>query len=196
MTRQLKSWARPTAISAIFSLFISIAIASDLPPQSREQIIDSAERVGHAMIVQGQSPADIQKLIASYVKNEYARQVDPQNPGAPLAGQYDADVNSIVNQVLKNLNDAQPVQPTPVVVPPARPAVNPTPPPGPQPKPAQPGPNHRQNQNTVWVFVPLPPPAPSPVAALPVYAPIGQPPVINIHRSWFGHPTRVWYSSH
>lgn len=196
MTRQIKPAVR---LTAFISLFISIAIASDLPPQSREQIMDSAERVGHAMIAQGQSAADIQKLIASYVKNEYARQLDPQNPGAPLPVQYDADVNAIVNQVLKNLNDSQPVQPSPVVVPPARPAIHPNPHPEPQPKPAQPGPNQQQNQNTVWVFVPLLPPVqpvPAAVTALPVYAPMGQPPVINIHRSWFGHPTRVWYSSH
>lgn len=169
------------------------ATAADLPPQSRDQIEQSAVRVGQAMIKQGQNAADIQKLIATYVRNEYAQLVNPQNPEAPLSDSYNSDINTIVADVLKQLGNSQPVQPTPVVVPPVpapnqptRPVDPPVTPPAPVVKPGQ---NPTQpNNNVVWVFVPIAPAAPV------HYAPPGRPPVITIHRGWFGHSGQVRYS--
>ena len=182
----------PACLIALSGLFAT-APAADLPPQSRDQIEQSAVRVGQAMIKQGQNAGDIQKLIATYVKNEYAQLVNPQNPEAPLSDSYNSDINTIVADVLKQLGNSQPVQPTPVVVPPV-PAPNqptkPVDPPVAPPAPVvNPGQNPAQpNHNVVWVFVPIAPAAPV------HYAPPGQPPVITIHRGWFGHPGQVRYS--
>lgn len=160
------------------------ALAADLPPQSRDQIEQSAVRVGQAMIKQGQSAADIQKLIATYVRNEYAQLVNPQNPEAPLNDSVNADINTIVADVLKQLGNNQPVNPTPVVVPP-------TPQPQPQPQPQPPAPvvpPAPPKPGVVWVFVPFTPVSPV------VPAVVGRPPVITIHRGWHGQPAQVRYS--
>ena len=208
-------------LSKAFSLMLigaSLAMAQSgkISTQDQAQIEKNAERVGQAMIQQGHSQSDIQKLIETYVRNEYAQAVDPTNPEAPLSPAFDADVKATTAHVLKAIKTNSPLPKPPVVTPPAvtpvpspfRPSVNPDPAPVPYP-PAQPVvfvPIQVQPQlypaapikpvhysSSVWMSLPK---GQSPLGFLQLqngsYA--TSPPVIHIRRGWFGQPDQVRYS--
>lgn len=210
----------PTLSKALTLILIGASLAMAQPGkisiQDQAQIEKNAERVGQAMIQQGHSQSDIQKLIETYVRNEYAQAVDPTNPEAPLSPAFNADVTASTAQVLKAIKTNSPLPKPPVVTPPAvtpvpspfLPSVNPDPAPVTHP-PTQP-----------FVFVPIQvQPQLYPSAPLkPVHysssgwvnLPQGQsllgfmqlqngsyttsPPVIHIRRGWFGQPDQVRYS--
>ena len=179
--------------------------------QDQAQIEKNAERVGRAMLQQGHSQSDIQKLVETYVRNEFAQVVDPANPEAPLSPRFDADVQATTFQVLKALKINQPLPKPPVVTPgpsPFRPAVNPDPAPPIQPAkpPVAITPSHVQlpvypvlpvinyhKTSYGWMILPdgQSPLGFSPFQGVPFAT---QPPVIHIRRGWFGHPDQVRYS--
>ena len=180
----------PTLSKALTLMLIGASLAmaqsGKISTQDQAQIEKNAERVGQAMIQQGHSQSDIQKLIETYVRNEYAQAVDPTNPEAPLSPAFDADVKATTAQVLKAIKTNSPLPKPPVVNPPAvtpvpspfRPSVNPDPAP---------------YSSSGWMSLPK---GQSPLVFLQLqngsYA--TSPPVIHIRRGWFGQPDQVRYS--
>ena len=135
------------------------ANSAKISDQDRAEVEKLAVSVGRVMIQQGHITSDIQKLIQTYVRNEYAQKANPNSPEASLSPAYDPDIQSVVADVLKTLNLPQPT-PTPTPTPPTP---TPTPPPTPTPTPyPQPSP-YPQPLN------PTPAPSPNPPA----------PPVVN-----------------
>jgi hypothetical protein len=216
----MQLYSIPTLSKAFILMLMGASLAmaqsGKISTQDQAQIEKNAERVGQAMIQQGHSEADIQKLIETYVRNEYAQAVDPTNPEAPLSPAFDADVTATTAQVLKTIKINQPL-PKPLVVTP--PAVTPVPSPfqpsvNPDPAPV----THPPTQPVVFVPIQVQPQLYPSATLKPLHysssgwvnlprgqSPLGflqlqngsyttSPPVIHIRRSWFGQPDQVRYS--
>jgi hypothetical protein len=216
----MQLYSIPTLSKAFILMLMGASLAmaqsGKISTQDQAQIEKNAERVGQAMIQQGHSEADIQKLIETYVRNEYAQAVDPTNPEAPLSPAFDADVTATTAQVLKTIKINQPL-PKPLVVTPS--AVTPVPSPfqpsvNPDPAPV----THPPTQPVVFVPIQVQPQLYPSAPLKPVHhsssgwvnlprgqSPLGfmqlqngsyttSPPVIHIRRSWFGQPDQVRYS--
>lgn len=216
----MQLYSIPTLSKAFILMLMGASLAmaqsGKISTQDQAQIEKNAERVGQAMIQQGHSEADIQKLIETYVRNEYAQAVDPTNPEAPLSPAFDADVKATTAQVLKAIKINQPLPKPSVVTPPvvtpvpspSQPSVNPDPAPV----------THPPTQPVVFVPIQVQPQLYPSAPLKPVHysssgwvnlprgqSPLGflqlqngsyttSPPVIHIRRGWFGQPDQVRYS--